>query len=107
MSVLDRTVHLSEDLADFTGLNAFAIFKDVCVTLNSYVRDKQLAEGGLPLLGGLSEDRCRYPGPAIKMDDNLKYLFGPFLETVGVEESAETISYSQFKALILYQLRFR
>jgi hypothetical protein len=99
MNPLDHDVELSEDMADFTGLEQRSVFGDVCVWLNTYVTTNRLSSGPLPLLGG------RYPGPMIKFDECLAYLFKPHLLGMGIQEEKE-VTYSQFKGLCLKHIKF-
>jgi hypothetical protein len=98
--VLDMEVVLTADMADFTGLGTSTLtLREVCLWLNSYVDAHGLTNGDLPLLGG------KYPGPQIKFDECLNYLFGPYFSECGVKEG-EAVEYSVFKSLCLKHMRF-
>lgn len=95
--VFDIEVELSADLADFTGLETSSTFGEVSLWLNSYVEQHSLANGPLPLLGG------KYPGPLIKFDDCLNYLFKPYFDEMGIR--GDTVEYSKFKGLCLKHMK--
>lgn len=95
----ESQVELSPDLGEFSGLGPSSTFGEVCLWLNTYVDRNGLANGQLPLLGG------EYPGPLVKFDECLAYLFKPYLADMRIKEG-KPVRYSQFKALCLNHVRF-
>jgi len=97
MDPLEVRQCLSSDLADFTGLGAISTIGDVAEWMNNYMIRNNL-------FNGEDQPGTRYPGPDIKLDENLNYLFGPYLQDMKIKEGVP-IRYSQFKALCLKHMK--